>query len=150
MLSGEDLVDALADNDLRRGEHLAALKHVPTDHVALVIGQGHVQVAPVPRYRARQRDDLEALLQAHSLILVRGGRVGQAKTNLRFARGGDGIGVSGQSGLKNLLGSGKRSESRTFFSEPTHVTMHPASSFSPLAYATRLFFRSCPGVSLNA
>ena len=94
MLPGEDVVDALADDDLRRGEHLAALQHVPTDHVALVIGQRHVQMAAVSRHRARQRDDLEALLEAYGLILVRRGGVGQAETYLRERWGS--ITVSGR------------------------------------------------------
>ena len=44
----------------------------------------------------------------------------------------------------------RRCRARTFDSEPTHVTMHPASSLAPLAYANSDFLRSCPGVSRNA
>ena len=43
----------------------------------------------------------------------------------------------------------RRCRARTFDSEPTHVTMHPASSLR-LGVCQQRLLRSCPGVSRNA
>ena len=168
------MAGTLAEDDLGGGEHLAALHDVPAHDVSLVIGEGHVEVRAVARHRARQGHDLEALVQAHSLVAFGLARAGQAEGDLpwrwntrRIRRGvsrpvveetGEGTGAErlrvGRFRARSrgccLRGLRARCRTRTFDSEPTHVTMHPASSFAPLAYANRDFFRSCPGVSRNA